>query len=34
MENSYLILKRIIHLLDIPFTNDYLKDIFRFPSGA
>ncbi len=27
MENSYLILKRILHLLDIPFTNNYLKDV-------
>jgi ABC-type bacteriocin/lantibiotic exporter with double-glycine peptidase domain len=26
MENSYLILKRILHLLDIPFTNNYLKE--------
>ena len=27
MGNSYLILKRILHLLDIPFTNNYLKDV-------
>ncbi|WP_373523555.1 cysteine peptidase family C39 domain-containing protein [Aquiflexum sp.] len=26
MGNSYLILKRILHLLDIPFTNNYLKE--------